>query len=155
MHVDPFGVIAELAALEKETERYGQGGEEKIFHRHQADLSGDTGEVHPCQVPVARYVIFEPVQVQYFPDPFVSLLQFGIRPVEDTDRKEGAHQHLVLLEDLCLELVQLFKFPFDALVHGRIAPVNVYVACDPGAQPLVSLEIDDLVDDVVVGKVHA
>ena len=155
MHVDPFGIIAELAALEKETECYGQGGEEEIFHRHQADLSGDTGEVHPCQVLVTRYIVFEPVQVQYLPDPFVRLLQFGIRPVEDTDRKEGAHEHLVLLEDLCLELVQLFKFPFDALVHGRITPVNVYVACDPGAQPLVSLEIDDLVDDVVVGKVHA
>ena len=111
--------------------------------------------MHPCQVLVTRYIVFEPVQVQYLPDPFVRLLQFGILPVENTDRKEGSHQYLVLLEDLFLELVQLFEYPFDALVHGRVAPVNVYVACDPGAQPLVSLEIDDLVDDVVVGKVHA
>ena len=111
--------------------------------------------MHLCQVLVARYIVFEPVQVQYLPDPFVRFLQFGIRPIENTDRKEGAHQHLVVLNDLFLEFVQLFKFPFDGLVHGRITPVNVYVTCDPGAQFLVSLKIDDLVDDVVVGKVHA
>lgn len=88
MHIDALAVIPETAALEKEAQCYGQGGQEQVFPRHQVDLAGDAGEMHRSQVLISGNIIPETGQVERLPDLFVGLLQFGLRLVEHTDREE-------------------------------------------------------------------
>lgn len=154
MHIDALAVIPETAALEKEAQCHGQGGQEQVFPRHQVDLAGDAGEMHRRQVLISGNIIPEAGQVERLPDLFVGLLQFGPRLVEHTDREEAAYQCLVLLKDFLLELVQFLVLYLDGPAHAGIASINVDIAGDPFAQPSVPLKENHLVHDVVVRQVH-